>query len=176
MEKQVFKINEKMHALLIVSKMDEFTVLELRDAYLNRNRNEVCKIEARKFVYRQITRLLQKGLLLKQEGNTVRNVIYKKTDLFNKSTIVLLNLSEEQSAPNVSAVISFLQAELQQYQVDLSSSIAESEEYQRLHEKLPELKPQIEIYFMQAREKCSRLLGQVTAIETILTDYKKVRG
>jgi len=69
-EKQVFKINEKMYALLIAHGMDEFTVLELRDAYFSRNRNEACKIEARKFVYRQITRLLQKGLLLKQEGNT----------------------------------------------------------------------------------------------------------
>ncbi|CAG20211.1 MULTISPECIES: hypothetical protein [Photobacterium] len=183
MEKQVFKINEKMHALLVANEMDEFTVLELRDAYLSCNRNEACKIEARKFVYRQITRLLQKGLLLKQEGNTVRNATYKKTDLFNKSTIVLLCLSEDQSAPHelpkgadVGAVVSFLQAELQQYQVDLSSSIAESEEYQRLHEKLPELKPQLEIYFMQAREKCSRLLGQVTAIETILTDCKRVQG
>lgn len=183
MEKQVFKINEKMYALLIGHGMDEFTVLELRDAYLNHNRNEACKIEARKFVYRQITRLQQKGLLLKQEGNKARNATYIKTELFNKSTIVLPSQNGEQNTPHeapkgadVGAVVVFLQAELQQYQVDLSSSIAESEEYQRLHEKLPELKPQLEIYFMQARERCSRLLGQVTAIETILTDYKRVQG
>lgn len=183
MEKQVFKINEKIYALLIEHGMDEFTVLELRDTYLNCNQSEACKIEARKFVYRQITRLIQKGLLLKQEGNTVRNAIYKKTELFNKSTIVSSGLNEGRITPHeltngadVGAVVSFLQAELQQYQVDLSSSIAESEEYQRLHTKLPELKPQLEIYFMQARERCSRLLGQVTAIETILTDYKKVQG
>ena len=93
------------------------------------------------------------------------------------------SLSEDQNIPHelpegadVGAVVSFLQAELQQYQVDLSSSIAESEEYQRLYEKLPELKPQLEIYFMQAREKCSRLLGQVTAIETILTDCERAQG
>ncbi|WP_036800718.1 hypothetical protein [Photobacterium marinum] len=183
MEKQVFKINEKIYVLLSELGMDEFTVLELRDAYLSHNPDQVCKIEARKFVYRQITKLQQKGLLQKQEGSTTRNATYIKTELFIESTIIPLSSVGAQTIPDevhkgsdVGTVVSFLQAELQQYQVDLSSSIAESEEYQRLHEKLPDLKPQLEIYFMQARERCSRLLGQVTAIETILTDYQRGQG
>ena len=182
-EKQVFKINEKIYVLLSELGMDEFTVLELRDAYLSHNRDQVCKKEARKFVYRQITSLQQKGLLQKQEGSTTRNTTYIKTELFRESTIMSLSSAGEQNTlhevpkgSDVGSVVSFLQAELQQYQVDLSSSIAESEEYQRLHEKLPCLKPQLEIYFMQTRERCSRLLGQVTAIETILTDYQRGHG
>lgn len=58
-----------MHALLVANEMDEFTVLELRDAYLSCNRNEACKIEARKFVYRQITRLLLAiAMMVKQDS------------------------------------------------------------------------------------------------------------
>lgn len=175
----MIKINEKMYSLLVEQQLNNFSVIALRDTYLASDLGETCPIEARKFVYRQILRLQEKGLLSKQEGESTRDATYSKTKLFNSTQIYSKSCNNVSDIASIlpkqrDSAITFLQKELQQYQVDLSSGLAESEEYKRLAKMLPELKPQLETCFVRSREKCSKLLGQITAIETLLSDNQMV--
>ena len=70
-------------------------------------------------------------------------------------------------------VIQQLKERLKQSEVDLLTSIGESEEYMRLYQSFPEMKADLESLYMLARENSSKLLGQVKAIKSVLAHQKK---
>ncbi|MBF4381914.1 hypothetical protein EAY01_23265, partial [Vibrio anguillarum] len=57
------KINAYMFNLLIEKEMDNFLVVELRDALMSITKNVTHPDEARKYVYRQILSFERKGWL-----------------------------------------------------------------------------------------------------------------
>ena len=59
------------------------------------------------------------------------------------------------------------------YQVDLLSSIGESEEYLRLHQTYPQLKAKLEPHYLKSRDVSSKILGKIRAIESVLAGYGK---
>jgi len=65
-----------------------------------------------------------------------------------------------------------LEESIKQYQVDLLSSIGESEEYMRLYVAFPKMKTHLETQYHQARERSSKLLGQIKAIKNILSHHQ----
>ena len=57
-------LDSDLLSILLTESFNDFTVLELRSAYIAIVNNPMLgKIEARKFVYRHILRLEKKGLL-----------------------------------------------------------------------------------------------------------------
>ena len=54
MKRKAQKINKFMFALLIEKGMDKFSVVELRDGFLEIMLEKLSLDEARKYVYRQI--------------------------------------------------------------------------------------------------------------------------
>jgi hypothetical protein len=63
-----------------------------------------------------------------------------------------------------------LKDELAQRKVELISSIGEAEEYQRLFNKFPALPIAIRSQYLESRDRSSKLLGQLRAVENILTE------
>ncbi|NMV05989.1 hypothetical protein HKB28_02290, partial [Vibrio parahaemolyticus] len=61
--KKVTRINPDMFNLLIEKGMDDFSVIEARDALLNSTSTFTSSDEARKYVYKQLLSLEEKGWL-----------------------------------------------------------------------------------------------------------------
>jgi hypothetical protein len=62
-----------------------------------------------------------------------------------------------------------LQEELSQRRVELVASIGEAEEYQRLYNKYPALRTAVKEQYLESRERSTKLLGQLRAVESVIT-------
>lgn len=62
-----------------------------------------------------------------------------------------------------------LQEELSQRRVELVASIGEAEEYHRLYNKYPTLRGALKDQYLESRERSTKLLGQLRAVETVIT-------
>lgn len=173
------KFDKDLIEILLTPSFDNFTVLELRSAYLaNSTNSPISKIEARRFVYRHIRRLEKKGLLQKKESSGgSRRVYYSKTkDLCEAifehqsenevSSVKGLNLDIEKE------VYSELQLKRSRYKSDLLITLGEMEEYRSLRERFPELADYMEGIYRQASEECSKVHGRIKAIEKLLTNHQ----
>lgn len=179
MSKPSIKINAQLNAILQDENFDDFNVTQLRDAYLAMSSTVEEPIEARKYVYRQILRLVKKGLLLKKGTKNSKTLVYQKSELFFfakfivKSTAVTIANQAKPTAIITSNAIQQLEERLKESEVDLLTSIGESEEYMRLYQSFPEMKVHLESQYLQARENSSKLLGQIKAIKSVLAHQQK---
>jgi len=62
-----------------------------------------------------------------------------------------------------------LQEELSQRRVELVASIGEAEEYQRLYNKYPALRDAVKEQYLESRERSTKILGQLRAVESVIT-------
>ncbi|USD58783.1 hypothetical protein J4N45_14595 [Vibrio sp. SCSIO 43140] len=172
--KQSTKINAIMHNLLIEKGMDDFSVIELRDAYLSTSECKVDPDEARRKVYRQILRFMKNNWLgCKGEGRQRR---YFQTDLFHSLYVTPRSESAELATKIVSDY-SVLVHERNQYKGELEIVLGEIDEYQSLLGRFPELEKKLRPLLEQAREHSAQLLGKVNVLtkvlKTLMPDNRK---
>lgn len=169
-------IDTNIHSILQIESFDNFTVLQLRDEYLNISDNSRNFVEARKFVYRHILRFVRLGLLQKKVAAKAKESTYYKTHKFF-NTLFKTRLRPENKATKTTTSskstydIMKIEEQLKKYQVDLLACLGESEEYMRLYKTNPEFKTLLEKEYLQARDKSSRLLGQIKALNTVIHHY-----
>ncbi|KFZ36515.1 hypothetical protein HR45_16175 [Shewanella mangrovi] len=179
MSKPSIKINAQLNSIIQDENFDNFSVTQLLDSYL-----AMCAVtkepnEARKYVYRQIHRLVKKGLLLKKGTKNSKSIMYQKSELFFDTKFLVQSttaapVSQVTSAPAyASDAIKQLEERLKESEVDLLTSIGESEEYMRLYQSFPEMKAHLESLYLLARENSSKLLGQIKAIKSVLSHQRK---
>lgn len=178
MSKISMKICTRLHTILQDESFNNFRVSQLRDAYLAISPTNKDSVEVRKYVYRQILRLVKKGLLLKKGAKNSKRVMYQKSDLFHEASFITEITERKVNKPeliNASARLAVQQLEkrLKESEVDLLTSIGESEEYMRLYQSFPEMKAHLEFQYLQARENSSKLLGQIKAIKSVLAHQQK---
>ncbi|WP_110456898.1 response regulator [Shewanella algidipiscicola] len=173
------KICTRLHTILQDESFNNFRVSQLRDAYLAISPTNKDSVDVRKYVYRQILRLVKKGLLLKKGAKNSKKVTYQKSDLFYEASYITEGDAAKVNKPKVivdaSTNFAFQQLEkrLKESEVDLLTSIGESEEYMRLYQSFPEMKAHLESQYLQARENSSKLLGQIKAIKSVLAHQQK---
>lgn len=181
------KISQMLYDVLINKAFDHFTVLELREACFTHAIRDasVGRLKAYKTTFRQVERLVSKGLLSKSkpEHGSVR---YEKTEEFFKAqfdvrkvqTAEQSNVTNESGQTCNGAAPKEMEAKLRElarnYQVDLLTCIGESEEYMRLYSDFPELKAQLEPQYLEARERGSKLLGKIKALDTVLAQLPQM--
>ena len=178
------KMNVLLAKILEGETFNKFTVVKLRDEYLRHSQETLCAKEARKYVYRQIVRLVKLGLLIKNGAKNSHKITYKKTALFNEVTF-LSNSSQEVLYENKLPIsdennlgkysIKSLEKTLKEYKVDMMAAIGESEEYIRLLDTIPEMKEQLREHYHLARDKSSKLLGKIKALQTIIEIQSKTQ-
>ncbi len=160
--------------------MNDFTVIEARDALLADHTEFTDSTEARKFIYRQLLRNINKGLLKRvdrKKGKTKR-VLYSKTELFFTSTITPVKRENKITSPakieitqpvqKESCLNALLENQLMAYEVDLNASLEEVKEYTRLSTRFPELKKKLQGHQHQAKNRSVQLLGKVHALQKVL--------
>lgn len=174
--KQQARLSKPMYNLLISKNLDQFSITQARDELLKTSDRFDDVNEARKYVYRQVSRLTYKGYLaVKGQG---RRKIYTKTDLFyriqfterrDRAESVLGHISQELGATGVSFDFSILEKERNQYHGELSISLAEVDEYKHLLARIPSKQRSLQNLMTDAKERSAALLGKINAITALLS-------
>ncbi|MCE2746635.1 MAG: hypothetical protein LW710_12125 [Burkholderiales bacterium] len=183
-------LSPEFYSVLIEGNLNNFTVMELRDAIIREYKDETDMTlrDYHKRAYRVVLRLLTAGFLEKSKDIS-EFARYTKTPLFVASVFkqrVTVDRGPKQpkqpkqvehGAPVLPVNDPCIRDELDQlvktYQVDLLSSIGESEEYLRLHQTYPQLKAKLEPHYLKSRDVSSKILGKIRAIESVLASMPK---
>jgi hypothetical protein len=177
------KIKEPLCSIVKDKSFDGFTVTQLRNVLLKIQGSELTEKEARIFVYKQILRLLKRGLLSKISTNKgARDAIYSKTPAFHEAIIIpygeYVNTDNTRTPENQCInlnkgsanddVVNNLKEQIKGDKVDLISSISESEEYLRLIKTFPQAKEYLHSKYLDASERSSQFLGKIRATKNLL--------
>lgn len=164
---------------------DGFTVKSLRNRLLQQNDEARLYAEDRRAIYRTLVAMVKSGELQKKVASNPQQSTFHKTPQFvpsNMEVIVDEKIMPAQSVDKDSSVnfdtrsernsIQYLESQLKEYQISLMISVGESEEYKALFANLPDMRSELEMLYMKSREKSSTLMGQITAINNVLSYCK----
>ncbi|MBH0091351.1 hypothetical protein [Pseudoalteromonas sp. SCQQ13] len=188
MSKQA-NMNVFLHFLLVIKQMDNFTVTQAKDALLREQSEFTDAVETRKFIYRQLTRNVAKGLLKRTNkvNKGSKEVIYSKTELFfnleivpssrgsSAKSIEIINNNSTNTKVEKLQITEYqdeLKKDLLTYEIDLNTVLEEAKEYKRLTARYPKLHEQLQLHHTQAKEKSIKLLGKINALQTLLGNEK----
>lgn len=172
------KVDKLVGFIISHPKIDHFTALEVRTAYLLLSEDDaLTAAEARKKVYAQLLKLVRKGWLKKHISEKKNTAYYIKTTNFvldhfeYANSISYFSSSKEYKEFHTSdEAISDLYAKLNDYKADLIEGLGEVEEYRTIRNDIPELHDNLTLFYNTARESNSRLLGKIKAIETLISN------
>lgn len=171
---QKISLEKDLLSILLTDSFDNFTVLELRGAYLAKNDHlTLDKVEARRYVYRHILRLEKKGLLLRKQSSKQDRTYYSKTDEFSAEKFKSHSQSSTETRPQpyasqIDVFTQKLTERLSRYRSELLIAMGETEEYKSLHEEFPSLTQELQRRYDFARDHCSKIHGRIKAIESLI--------
>ncbi|MCL1125521.1 hypothetical protein [Shewanella surugensis] len=175
-------INETLLNILQDKNLKNFTAIQLKNMCIKALPLANTK-ETGQLVYRGLRRLHQAGFIDKKPHTASKKQthIFSKTTLFNPAHLVAsqprkgqkMNMTPSSTpTPTTTSAHTKLKTTLNQYQVDLLSSIGEAEEFKRLFEEYPYAKSSLYPKYMQARNQSSTLVGRIKAIEVCLNELQ----
>lgn len=154
-----------------------FSTTLIRDLYLaqiphpdNPDRNSI-----RKYIYKELLRLESAGVIERPHGETGRGCkfIYQGAPAgisLESKPSPFVQPEDESEFSMDPATLRGLKEELSKRKVELIASIGEAEEYQRLYKKFPALQQTVRTQYLESRDRSTKLLGQLRAVETVLAD------
>jgi len=151
----------------------EFTVHHLTEAYLN---DPSClhnsKKAARQFVYRNMLRLIDSGELTRVVVDSGWP-LYRLTSQFRVLAEVPEAATKQPAVPEKVIIANDnsrqnLQERLNRHKLEMLTVMGETEEYDAICSEMPELRNDVQPLYNQSRDKCSKLLGRVKALESLL--------
>ena len=127
------------------------------------------------FGCRQLKRLVEKGLLVKEKRAGQSKHSYRKTNRFCTSVLYpkgQLPSDHSQITRNESScsddASTFLYSKLKRYKLELLTAIGESDEYESLYTELPSMGDELRARYRQSKDYSSKMLGKVKAIESLI--------
>jgi len=129
----------------------------------------------RKHIYRELLRLESAGVLERPHGETGRGCKFVycgapegiSFEVKPSPYGQLMENTESQMDPKT---VRDLREELSTRKVELIASIGEAEEYQRLYNKFPALQKIVRTQYIESRDRSTKLLGQLRAVEAVMAD------
>jgi hypothetical protein len=164
----------------LADNFNNFTVLELRSAYLAIVSNpQLGKVEARKYVYRHILRLESKGLLERKYSEKRDRTFYSKTKQFSPDCFQVSEEHLETSKPPLKkeenlGVKKDLISKINKYRLELLTSIGETEEYKALCSEFPQMADNLQERYNNARDNGSKVLGRIKALESLISQTNQL--
>lgn len=173
---QSLQVDKTLMELLRKQSNAPFSTTDLRDLYVLQisEGQRPGRNQLRKYIYRELLRLESAKLIERHHGSTGRGCKF----IFcpERSNVQL----EDRPSPFESRdhdtestmdgeTQRALQEELSQRRVELVASIGEAEEYQRLYNKYPALRSAVKEQYVESRERSTKLLGQLRAVESVIT-------
>ncbi|MDI5934686.1 hypothetical protein [Halomonas kalidii] len=185
-----FTLDKQLYELLQDEGLTQFTTATLRDAYASRLGGTPYRLsEVRRYVYEQIRRMLRAGWLVPDDERRKRGQVYHLRPMPEHLQLKLINNGFELSlkparkakwassepaqrpAPTGAEadVYQRLEATLKEVRLDFLTSVGEAERYKQLLDEMPHLRSHVEHEYQEARDRSSRLLGHLRAVEKTLT-------
>lgn len=124
---------------------------------------------ARQFVYRNMKRLIQTGELEKvgTDGGWQK---YRFTERFKVRQITVISpISSQQVTLQASKIGESLTERLNHQKLELLAAMGEAEEYDAIYKEIPEMREEIQSLYNDSRDRCSKLLGKVKALENLIS-------
>jgi len=149
----------------------EFTVDDLTKAYLHTPGSlHTSKKAARQFVYRTMQRLLKSGDLQRvvADHRWPHYSLGKSPDSSQTRPTAPLNLPPVEREIVKDDSRRNLQDRLSRHKLEMLTAMGEAEEYEAICEEIPELQDQVQELYNRSRDACSKLLGRVKALESLL--------
>jgi len=184
MTKKSLKVDRYLYEVLRQKGPEEFTTTELRDRYIKSLLvSDLNASFVRKYIYKQILRLEKIGVVQRKPGSTGKGskfVFHDPSGRLHIRSVESPFAPGEQSKAEaihhspvtpVSTLLDELKEQIKLYQVELMASVGEAEEYMRLCRRYPPLKERLERQHREARDRSSKLLGQVRAVEAVLKGF-----
>ncbi|HBO3329394.1 TPA: hypothetical protein ACRNQ3_005948 [Pseudomonas aeruginosa] len=196
MKSASFIFDRRLYELLQEEGRARFTTRELRDAYAKRLEGMTFRIgDVRRYVYDQIRRMLRMGWVVLDDERRSRGQVYRlrptpahlQLELidngFENSFKTAPEPQQESSVLDDAAVPleppsdaeQHLEAIHNEVRLDFLSSMGEVERYKLLLDDMPQLRDKVEAEYLEARDRSSRLLGHLRAIEKTLKTLATAR-
>jgi hypothetical protein len=183
-----FSFDRRLYEILQEDGLTSFTTRELRDGYARRLENIEFRIgDVRRYVYEQIRRMVRMGWVKLDEDRLSRGQIYHLQSVPADLQLELIENGFENSLKTVAAsepacVDEDAQTQLEstastdehlaslhkEIRLDFLSSMGETERFKLLLDEMPHLRGRVEGQYLEARDRSSRLLGHLRAIEKTL--------
>lgn len=190
MKSAAFIFDRRLYELLQEEGRTKFTTRELRDAYANRLDGMKFRIaDVRRYVYEQMRRMLRAEWLVLDGDRRTRGQVYHLQPIPVHLQLELIDNAFENSitatcepeqAPTVLEAEAVdadqhLETLHKEIRLDFLSSMGEAERYKLLLDEMPYLRDKVEGEYLDARDRSSRLLGHLRAIEKTLKTLAAVR-
>ncbi len=162
------KISQALLDLLGSGRWNDFTISELKAAYIALpNCPHRTEKAAWQFVYRNVVRMEGRGMLsrLANEEGTKLRYVWTAAGMRTAEAPMKIH-----SASNEDETMTCLREKLHRYKVEMLSAIGETEEYDAICTELPHMRDAVQDYYNEARDRCSKILGRVRALESILSN------
>lgn len=188
-----FTLDRRLYELLHENGHSQFTTRDLRDAYAKRlyvKRLEGVDFhlgDVRRFVYKQIRRMVLTGWLVADKVQLERDQVYHLRPCPENLKLELVDgvferslkktNREDHAVQGLTFVDSTLDAEqylqslLKEVRLDLLSAMGEAERYEQLVDDMPHLRDWVEGDYLEARDRSSRLQGHLRAVEKTFNTF-----
>ena len=183
-----FILDRQLYEVLQEEGYSQFTTRDLRDAYAKRVEGMDFQLgDVRRFVYEQIRRMIRTGWLVPDQVQRKRGQIYHLRPFPENLKLELVDgaferslkktLKTDNASPDDEGLLpqnSRLDAEqhpqslMKEVRLDFLSAMGEAERYKQLVADLPHLRDKVEADYLEARDRSSRLLGHLRAVEKTL--------
>lgn len=196
MKSASFIFDRRLYELLQEEGRTQFTTRGLRDAYAQRLEGLSFRLgDVRRYVYEQIRRMLRAGWLVPDEERRTRGQVYHLQSFpahlqlelidngFEHSLKTACEPEGEPAAPKQRAPLpssstnaeQHLETLLKEIRLDFLSAMGEAERYKQLLDDMPHLRDKVEGEYLEARDRSSRLLGHLRAVEKTLKTLASTR-
>lgn len=171
------KIKPELLSLLSSGAFSQFTSQNLIETYLKLpTSNNLNQRLVQQFIFRNLDRLVWAGLATKKGNGKNRHAEYSLTDQFTPSNYSIGTphskdtpvKAEEADVVRADPMFN-LRNQLSAHKLELLTTIAETEEYEKLCKQLPSKQLEIQELYNDARNRYSKTLGKVKAIESLIS-------
>jgi len=165
-----FQFDPVLGSLLKSGQIQQFTIPDLRDAYLAA---PGCKHHSEKaaqqFIYKNVLRLEAKGLVERMGSFKGKSIRFRMVQTFQAPPAEPGKVIEKtRTSTDDEDAQRTLSEKLTRYKFELLSTRAEAEEYDAICKELPQLQPQIQELYNQARNRIHEIHGKVKALEAAI--------
>lgn len=183
MKPATFKLDRHVFKLLKDGDFEQFSIRTMRLGYASLLDVQINDVELWRYIYDQVQRLKRVGWVKHDPIRRKRDQIFHVMEMPETITLLLVDHrfpNEQSDTPSVippkkqlhqrhnDCPTQRLESLAKEIRLDMLTALGEAERYKQLFTEMPALKVRVEDDYIDARDRSSKLLGHLRAIEKTL--------